>query len=467
MSDMPSKPPVPAKVMVLISKDRLKATVRLTPAEEGGRAPDREMLNDALGRFGVVYGIDSEKLDVLVKLPVYGDDISVASGTAPERGKDAAFTYNFTLDKELRPVEREDRTVDYKNLGIVVNVSAGDLLCKKIPAIPGKAGTDVTGRAIPPPPVKNPPISAGKNVTVSPDGLSAFAAISGQPELINGRVTVNPVFTVNQDVSVATGNIKFLGSVVVMGNVLSGFTIEAEGSVAVHGFVEAAVITAKGGITVTDGVNGMGTGVLTSGQNVRSKYLQNCTVQADGLVEAESIINSNVKSGDSIKLNGKAVLFGGKYAARNNISARSIGSRNSTGKTELEVGADPKLLARNTEIPELIREEQVKLQKVSRLYELMSQYEKEGRLDAEKAKLLESSRFSAQKSNEIIQALTNELEVCKEQMQTLGFGKISAKDTIAAGTRITIGPHTMTAQRDMVNTSISRVGDELVTSYAV
>ena len=53
----------------------------------------------------------------------------------------------------------------------------------------------------------------------------------------------------------ATGNIDFLGSVIVLKR-KSGFTIKASGDIEINGIVEAAKIEAGGNITVKRGIQG-------------------------------------------------------------------------------------------------------------------------------------------------------------------------------------------------------------------
>jgi len=73
----------------------------------------------------------------------------------------------------------------------------------------------------------------GKNVEISEDGQSLIAGIDGQVNYIDGKVSVFANYEVPADVDNSTGNISFVGNVIIRGNVLSGFTVEAGGSVEV------------------------------------------------------------------------------------------------------------------------------------------------------------------------------------------------------------------------------------------
>lgn len=96
-----------------------------------------------------------------------------------------------------------------------------------------------------------------------------------------------------------------MGNVIIRGNVLSGFIVEAGGSVEVMGVVEAAVIKADGDIILRRGMQGLGKGLLKSGGDIIAKYIENSIIEAKGDIKAEAIMHSNVKCGNKLELSGK------------------------------------------------------------------------------------------------------------------------------------------------------------------
>jgi len=92
----------------------------------------------------------------------------------------------------------------------------------------------------------------GRNTVVSTDTLLVLADINGDVVLKNGIIHVVPLFTVKSDVDITTtGNIVFLGSVFVRGDVKSGVSVKAGGNVYICGRVEdGATVEAEGVLMV-------------------------------------------------------------------------------------------------------------------------------------------------------------------------------------------------------------------------
>ena len=200
----------------------------------------------------------------------------------------------------------EDGTADYHNLGLVINVKKGDLLAEIIPPTKGIPGKTVTGKIIPAKAGKEVRIRIGKNVIVSEDGYKMFAEIDGQPIMYDNKLSVLPILEIKGDVGPATGNIDFLGSVIVQGNVKSGFSINANGDLQVNGIVEATEIQAGGDIIINRGIQGQGKGILKAGRDFKVRYIENATVEAgEILILPKASMHSCLLAGKNITLDGK------------------------------------------------------------------------------------------------------------------------------------------------------------------
>ncbi len=453
--------PVDASVEVRVSSDKMTASVFLFAPQNGGKGITAKDIHYALSLKKVLFGIDEKAVERLAASPDYVGETIVANGQAPKHGVSSEISYKFRLTKEKRPLIREDGTADLKDLGIIENVSKGQLLCEKNESVPGIDGMNVLGTVIRARPGKDVPMPVGKNTVLSEDKLQLFSAADGQAELINRRVSVLEVFVVEGDVSLATGDIKFVGSVQVLGSVLAGFKIEAGGNVTINGSVENADITAKGSIFIGGGMNGMSKGELHAGENITSKYLQNCRAYAGGDVCADVILSSEIFSGGNVRLEGtKATIIAGRCLARTSVTAKSIGSKNSPIMTVIEVGNDPALLARDKELPKEIAALQKEQATLSRLIALFNDYEKAGRLDEEKAESLSNANYTFGVNQERLSGLLEEQEETKQKISEFGYGKISATDCIYPGVKLVIGhivknitaptPHSMAQRVDDV-----------------
>ena len=329
-----------ATAAVSVSPDKLKGFITFTPPDNGRMLTLEEVL-DILNKRGIIYGINKANLESIVKYPIYNEMICVAEGATPVKGQNGRVEFHFDPNKETKPAVLEDGRVDFRELHLIESVVKGQKLCSLVPPIPGTPGKTVLGTDIPAPDGKPAVLPRGRNVSISDDGMSLCANISGQVSYADGKVSVFSTYEVHDSVDNSTGNINFIGNVTVRGNVLSGFTLEAGGSVEVWGVVEGAVIKAGGDIILRRGMQGMGKGMLISGGDIIARYIENSNLVATGGIKAEAIMHSNIKCGNRLELSGrKGLLVGGVCKVGREITAKVIGSHLATA-TDIEVGSDP------------------------------------------------------------------------------------------------------------------------------
>ena len=127
-----------------------------------------------------------------------------------------------------------------------------------------------------------------------------------------------------------------MGSVIVQGNVKSGFTINANGDLQVNGIVEAAEIVAEGDVIINRGIQGQGKGIIKAGRDFKVRYIENATVEAgENINIAEASMHSCLLAGKNIKLDGKKGLIVGGTAKAGEMVAKPWFS--SVTYTEIEV----------------------------------------------------------------------------------------------------------------------------------
>ena len=85
-----------------------------------------------------------------------------------------------------------------------------------IPEERGQNGIDVFGKVSPAREVKKAKFSFGRNLEISPDGRQLISMVDGHVSLVDDKVFVSDVYSV-EDVSTATGNIDYQGDVEVKG----------------------------------------------------------------------------------------------------------------------------------------------------------------------------------------------------------------------------------------------------------
>lgn len=252
--------------------------IRVTLAERGLEARARvlppvpvapEEIRIALAKHGVTEGVDETALLTLAEFP-RDEEVLIARGQAPVHGEAARIEYFFLAEPpEFAPlIDQEDRA-DYREVTLIQNVVPGQLLARKIPATLGFSGRSVTGEVIEAKPGKDVHLLAGKNVELSANKLEAFAVVHGIPQLVRNRLSVLPVFHVN-DVDFSVGNINFQGSVVIRGTVHPGFSVKATEDINVEGNVEQGILEAGGSIHVRGGVRNHAK--LTAAHEIRVRF---------------------------------------------------------------------------------------------------------------------------------------------------------------------------------------------------
>jgi uncharacterized protein (DUF342 family) len=332
-------------VTVDITADEMKAYITVTPPAAGGCDIALETYLSFLRNNKVLFGVDEEALSHFADRPVYNEAFQVAEGTRPQNGRDSYIQYNFETDQsKVKLREGSNGRVDFKDLNIIQNVVQGQPLAVRIPAENGIVGRTVTGKVIPAKNGREIAIPLGKNVHAGDDSNSIIADMNGQVVISGGKINVEPVYTVQGNVNLKTGNIIFLGTVIITGNVEDGFSVKAAGNIAVDGTVEKAELDAEGDIIVHQGITGKSSGQVRAGRSIWARFIENAQVEAGNMVVvSDGIINSQVDAFKRIVCQGKrAHIVGGRLRATEEINAKSLGSPTSGTETICEVGFDPK-----------------------------------------------------------------------------------------------------------------------------
>ncbi|NLH95861.1 MAG: DUF342 domain-containing protein [Clostridiaceae bacterium] len=451
---------IDATVKVTVSPDKMKAYVTFTPPDNGRMLTLEEVL-DELSKNGVIYGINRTNLETLVKYPVYNEMICIAEGTPPVNGENGKVEFHFDIKRDHRPTILEDGRVDFRELNLIQNIEKGGVLCSLIPPTPGKPGKTVAGTDIPALDGKPAVLPRGRNVVVSEDGTQLVAGIDGQISYIDGKVSVFATHEVKADVDNSTGNINFIGNVVVMGNVLSGFTIEAGGNVEVMGVVEGATIRAGGDIILRRGMQGMGKGILISGGDIIARYIENSNVEARNDIKAEAIMHSNVKCGNKLELSGrKGLLVGGSCKVGKEIIAKVIGSHLAT-VTEIEVGVDPTVRERYKAVRDEIVQMETDLRKAEQAIAILRKMELSGTITPEKKEMLAKSMRTRVYYSSRLMELKEELGQLEAKLQQEAYGRVRCHDIIYPGTRVAIGSCMMYVKENLHYCTLYRDGADI------
>lgn len=432
-----------------ISSNKMSVSIKFNEPINGGTLLTKSDVITILNNTGIHYGIKEDVIEKLIEKKKYKSYYEVATGDEPIDGIDGYLEFFFeTKKKSLKPKLLADGSVDYRNLHLIDIAKEEQILVKSHPSIQGKEGMNVFAKIIqsrhPKPPSALP---RGKNTKVLEDGATLVAEISGRLLYMDGRVNILPILEIQGNVDNGTGNVEFIGTIIVKGNVVTGFSITAGADVEVEGSVEGAAITAKGNVILMKGVQGGNKAVIDAGLDITANFVENATITAKGNIIANSIMHSNVRCGGSLELIGKrGLIVGGKIIVGEKITAKIIGSSMST-LTELEVGIDPSILEEYRENVRAIEAYTQDYKKTEKIIEMLSKVNISSLSDDKKRILMDAIRSKIMLKSKINAA---QLKV-DQQIASLNRknGKIEANEVIYSGVKVMINNAVMYIRDDL------------------
>ncbi|MSR17409.1 MAG: DUF342 domain-containing protein, partial [Methylococcaceae bacterium] len=239
-----------AECNISFTDNKMNAYLKLTP-NFGGKPVTlddiQKILDDAEVSFGIV---SIESIQEALKKGHFKYFL-VAQGIEPIPGVDTKFLSLIPLEPVRQPLVNSEGVVNYRELGNIMAVHKGDVLMQRSPSIDGKSGLNVLGEVIPPRDGLDILFSNDqRGIYVNPENHNQLlAAISGQPVIVPNGIIVSPILTL-KNIDLSTGNIRFDGSIVVLGNVAAGMKVYALEDITIGGEVLDSQIECNGHLTV-------------------------------------------------------------------------------------------------------------------------------------------------------------------------------------------------------------------------
>jgi len=160
--------------------------------------------------------------------------------------------YNKTFHQEEQD-EDSSKVVDYKAIGSIEGVKTGQVLALLKPGKDGEDGIDITGNPVKAKNAKKIVLTVGDGCELI-DEHTVVSTIEGRPSSKGYTFFVHKIYEVNGDVELKTGNIKFVGDVIINGSVNEGMKVEAGNCILIRKNVAEADITANGDILIKGNV---------------------------------------------------------------------------------------------------------------------------------------------------------------------------------------------------------------------
>lgn len=434
---------VPAGDVIIgvdVTKDEMKGSIIVSPPSMSGSEASSDMIKRALIQQGVIEPcINMAKVEEFVDNPVYNVAFEVAEAMLPVDGRDAYISYNFETDpKKLKAKVSESGNINYKELNQIQNVIADQPLAQKIPAERGKGGKTLFGRYLEAKNGRDIQVQLGANVHMDRDGVTIKADIDGEVMLVNGKVTVEPIKFLDA-VNVKTGDIKFVGTVIIKGSVEEGYKVEAT-NIEVNGIVDKSRLEATGNIIVRQGIFGKGEGYIKAGKSLWAKFINDTTVEVEeNVIVSDSIVNSTVTAMKNIVVKGKkAQIIGGHLMATEEICARKIGSPGGGTETILEVGVDPRAKRRLEELQNMQAKATKEYENCDLDIQTLEQQKKlRKKLSQEKEEKLNGLKTRCEQISTELDEMTEEINKIQAHLRELkAVGKVKVENDVYAGVKI-------------------------------
>ncbi|MCP4747881.1 MAG: DUF342 domain-containing protein [Desulfobacteraceae bacterium] len=322
---------------LVISSDKLSAS--LVPTGEDVSGVTVQTVKMLLAKRKVTYGVISDRAieNYLAKKPLAPAPFKIAVGQAAKPGRPPEIKYHFDTNPTRIGTANEDGTMDWKNRGDIPQVKEGDLLAEKLGGDPGKPGVNVLGQTINPPRIREPQLKSSKGAQRSEDGLKIFAKAKGSPDLgPDKRISVLALLSIPTDIGVETGHISFDGVIEVDGGVCSGYKVKGEALRTKE--IQNATVELSGDLTSFGGIY---RSTLNVEGTIKASHLHNSEVKVQGDLEiVKEIIGSKVE------VNGRCLMKEGKIIdstvfAKKGIEVGDVGTEAAT-PSNLIVGVDQK-----------------------------------------------------------------------------------------------------------------------------
>lgn len=355
------------------------------------------------------------------------------------------FFFDTYLDPtHLKPRQKFDGSVDHYDLGYVENVVAMQVLAE-LRTLEPEQESDVPPEYI----CQDIAGVLGKNVAFNPENpLQVVAKVNGYPVFSKGKISVRQILEVQGDVDFHTGNILFVGDLVIQENVLDGFSIQAR-NILVKQHICGATVQAQRSIVAEAGVKGRGDAFIKAGKSIRLPFCENATLVAqDNILINGSCMHSELYVGKQLAVRGR-LLGGAVYCHENIYVEEQLGGGMAT-ETKLKVGYDPFSLLK---IEEIERD----FAKIEIFYQRIQARAGEKSLSQEvKAKIELIERKMAVYEKQLKKLWENIYQNDKSSISS-----IVVPGTIRPGVDIHIGEANLYVEEKLENVRVSRTGSEI------
>lgn len=319
-------------VGIIVSKDAMSAYFTFYKEEGSGETASIEFIKKQIEDAGVVKGIDESVIEDSYNKYINGELISevvFASGQIPTDKKSSRIKF-FNNDSKTK---------------FAYEVEKGTVIAQIFPSKEKpEDGYDVLGTVMESSGVISLDLNLGDYILEEKqedDIVVLTSDINGELQVDENKINIIDKKVLSSDVSVKTGSIKTLCSLVVKGSVLSSLYVVSGGNIKILGTVQGALISADKNIIIAQGVKGEDKAVLRAKEKIDVKFIEKANMMAvDDIHIRKAALHTKIISNGKILFdkNGSKVV-GGETFTKKGITVDEIGSP-SGSKTVISFGQD-------------------------------------------------------------------------------------------------------------------------------
>ncbi|HLS06504.1 MAG TPA: FapA family protein [Bacillota bacterium] len=445
---------------IKVSKDAMSATISCTNVKQANDEPFNETdFHDFLRAHNIVFGIDEQAIRRLTqKLTTSHFPMTISNGQQAINGKDGYIVYEVESDEHVKV--SPDEKLDFRDIIRIPTVKEGEKLATIIDPDEGTDGINIYGEKVRHKPGKIVKMRPGKNVTYHEADKSFYASAEGQISIDNHLIDVQPVYEVNESLSMKTGNLDFVGSITIRGDVPTGYRVKAGGDVKIYGIVEAAHIEAGGSVFISEGLAGLQKGEIVAGGDVHLGYINQGHVQTEGSLYVEqSIVHSVCVASEQVICKIGSII-GGSITARQLIEAKDVGNRLST-KTSINFTLPVDYFATKEKLLEEKEHHEKRLHQLNMIGDKLKNHKL---LNNPKIKaMVKKQKHSLAETNNQLKRVNDQLNELEKKMTTVNRPKLVIRQTLYPQVIVAFGKYKRNFQSEFSYVYVTIEGNEIVT----
>lgn len=291
-----------------LTPDKMKLFVDVEPAAQvTGLTKDQLMA--VIREFSAQADVHEQVVEDILKSLHKGEKVTerrIAKGVPPETGADGKIVLLVKKRTDRGAVKvNEKGFADYRELHLFDNVVTGQAVARVYPPKNGIDGKDALGTHLKAAAGKPCKVNVDKTLVPTPvageDFQNLVAQCDGYLEDESGKLSIRSELVVKGDLDPHTGNINFIGSVKVLGNVVPGMILQARRGIDIAGECRSAtLISPEGDIRVRGFFFGGDRSKVAGGKSFQALIAQEANVEVQGDIRIDKeAVDSTLRSQSS------------------------------------------------------------------------------------------------------------------------------------------------------------------------